>query len=107
MKTINEIKRIEIEEVIYDESAEPEYMIQGILESLNLKYRKITAGTGTIYFTIPRDEDSDDYIKIRLANHSKARYLGRDVDLNIEYSDDYTNEDIYDELYQGLLLYID
>jgi hypothetical protein len=104
MRTLNEITVKELESVninSFDNSYFPiEHFVENILKSLKLEYYKYSANTGTVYFEIVWNEDRN--IKLRLANHKKSNYLGREIDAEIIYNEDASESDIYNTLYQEL-----
>jgi len=104
MKTLTQLTVREIESVelpVFDSSYFPqEHFIEDILQDLTLQYYKNSANTGTVYFDIAYDEDRT--IKLRLANHKKSNYVGREVDAEIIYDESMTESDIYNLLYQEL-----
>jgi len=104
MKTLSEITVTDLESVnidSFDNSYFPiEHFIEGIFKSLNIEYFKNSANTGTVYYNIAWNEDRN--IKLRLANHKKSNYLGREIDSEIIYNEDATESDIYNALYQEL-----
>lgn len=91
-----EVNDVIIPDGIEKESNWQEKLVDKAFADMGLKPNKKTAGTGTIYYTF-KDKAGED-VTIRLGDHSKGRWAGREVDGNAVYDKNSTPQNVLDIL---------
>lgn len=91
----------EVNDVIIpnDIEKEPDWqtkLVDKAFSDMGLLPSKKIAGTGTIYYTF-KDKNGEDVV-VRLGNHSKGRWAGREVDANVVYDENSTPQEVLDIL---------
>lgn len=104
-----EVNDVDIPEDIEQQPQWQSILVEKAFKDMGVNYKKEIAGTGTIYYNFEGANDTK--IKVRLGNHSKGRWAGREVDANIVYDENSSPRDLLellrDELPDGKIIKYD